>query len=79
MFKNKKVLVETNHAESFEAKESCDISLLTKQLFLKQQEEWTVEIANKHKLRFYCQFKHDFNLEKYILLNLNPCKQSILA
>ena len=46
---------------------------------LRKRESWFSEVRSMPKLRTFCQIKHVFGTENYILYNLSKRKRSLCA
>ena len=66
-------------SQCFEHLEVCDINNGNQLLYDMCTRDWSHKIQTVSKLRTYRTFKTSYNVEKYVLMNLNRRERSILA
>ena len=72
-------LVRAGLEDSFYCKQRVDLNAFQNMIFQNHKDSWAVEIGTKPKLRTYCEIKHVYSPENYVLFNMTKRKRSLCA
>ena len=72
-------MVNVNQLQTYESKIPIDLEQFKQGIFVKESENWQIEIQNMAKLRTYRIFKQTFGQEAYLCSNTSKIERSHLA
>lgn len=73
------ILVRTGYEDHYYDKEKVDISFVKDITFQQVKDRWALDMWCKPKLCTYCEIKHVYGPENYVLYNLSRKKRSLCA
>ncbi len=75
----KQILCETNLKPLYKNVNVVNIDHVKECLIDTWESEWKTAVTNKSKLKLYKSIKHKFEVEKYLLLNIDKYEKSLLS